>query len=865
MIVLLEDRKWPSTPTTIIRERFEQEKTHDFLLELDDDQYGQICSQILGMEFLPLLNKAFYMVSQEERHKTIVRSRDDKIEALTFVVRTTPSTPTPQFLPSSTPSPSSNRGRGRSGTRGRGRDSPRTILPFGSGGPASTYNATTANSSPSISHATAIPGFTTDQIQCILGLIEPAASTDKLLGKEVYPSPIWLIDNGASHHMTGDIGHLFACSDSSPQPVHLPNGLQTIAVKQGSVKLSSGLTHSNDRISKKVIGLGEVRNGVYVFRAVPFSFASLIVVTTSISSVLLHQRLGHPSSAALSSFPVFSQQNNVRNLQKGWKVLDLDTRELFISRDVRFVENEFPFASSHGTNALQGDQSNNFLWEDELFPVQHRGSSPTATTDPSMVEYGSAPDIVQAAPAPSTIPTALTQDSPVDIPANSGGLGQRTRRPPSYLSDYIYHSAHVLHPNSTPSSPSPSSGIRYPLANFVSYDNFSTKYCHFLANVTSNVEPRTYKEAVHDPCWRKAIQVEIDALEKNHTWDVVLPHGKHAIGCQWFFKIKYQSDGSTERHKARLVVLGNHQSEGKDFTETFAPVAKIVSVRTFLAVVVAKNWVVHQLDVNNVFLHGDLHEEVYMRLPSGFSSSTSNQVCRLRKSLNGLRQSPRNWFAKLTSALHEYGFTQSHADHTLFTYQHGTDLLAVLVYVDDILVATNNSTLYVSIKQYLHHCFQLKDLGPLKYFWVLTKPVSTPLPENHHLAANPGSVFSEAARYRRIVGRILYLTLTRPDIMYAVHILSQFMSHPGQARYDVATRVLRYLQAYPGQGLFLRANSDLQDLHLFLGSHRNKLPFRALLLRLNIGQWHIVVLSLGAPQFSYLLSKLGVRDPHAPP
>ncbi|GAA0159130.1 transmembrane signal receptor [Lithospermum erythrorhizon] len=240
----------------------------------------------------------------------------------------------------------------------------------------------------------------------------------------------------------------------------------------------------------------------------------------------------------------------------------------------------------------------------------------------------------------------------------------------------------------------------------------------------------------------------------------------------------------------------------------------MVSVWTFLAIAVAKNWKVHQLDVNNAFLHGDLHKEVYMRLPPGFFSSTSNQVCRFRKSLYGLRQSPRNWFAKLTSALREYGFTQTHADHTLFTYRQGTDLLSVLVYVDDILVVANNSTLCVSFKQYLHRCFHLKHLGRLKYFLgiqcarssigmflsqckytldllhevglLAAKLVLTPLPDNHHLAANPCSVFSEASRYRRIVGRLLYLTLTRPDIVYAVHILSQFMQHPGQAHYDAA-------------------------------------------------------------------------------
>lgn len=141
-----------------------------------------------------------------------------------------------------------------------------------------------------------------------------------------------------------------------------------------------------------------------------------------------------------------------------------------------------------------------------------------------------------------------------------------------------------------------------------------------------------------------------------------------------------------------------------------------MSVRTFLVVVVARNWIVHQLDVNNAFLHGDLTEEVYMNLPPRFSCSQPNKVCRLRKSLYGLRQSPCNWFAKLTSAMRAFGFVQSHSDHTLFTYRKGGIFLSVLVYVDDLLLAGNNHEACSLFKKYLNKCFKIKDLGPLKYF-----------------------------------------------------------------------------------------------------------------------------------------------------
>ena len=142
----------------------------------------------------------------------------------------------------------------------------------------------------------------------------------------------------------------------------------------------------------------------------------------------------------------------------------------------------------------------------------------------------------------------------------------------------------------------------------------------------------------------------------------------------------------------------------------------MTSVHFFLSVVVAKSWELHQLDVNNTFLYGDLEEEVYMKLPPGFTSSAPSKVCRLRKSLYGLRQAPRQWFAKFSNKLEAYGFVRSYANYSLFTYRKGNIFLGLLLYVDDIILAGNDNLACQQFKEYLNTCFWITDLGPLKYF-----------------------------------------------------------------------------------------------------------------------------------------------------
>ena len=195
------------------------------------------------------------------------------------------------------------------------------------------------------------------------------------------------------------------------------------------------------------------------------------------------------------------------------------------------------------------------------------------------------------------------------------GRGFRTKPLSVLLRDYVTNVA-VKSPSPASSSSSRSKGTPYPIAHYVNCDSFSANYRAFLAALTSTHEPQSFKEAMKDDLWRKYMQEEIIALENNGTWTMKdLPPGKRALGSQWVYRNKYDSNGLLDKHKSRLVVLGNHQREGIYYTEAFAPVAKMVTVRTFLAIAASKHWELHQMDVQNAFLHGDLEEKVYMRPP----------------------------------------------------------------------------------------------------------------------------------------------------------------------------------------------------------------------------------------------------------
>jgi Reverse transcriptase (RNA-dependent DNA polymerase) len=259
------------------------------------------------------------------------------------------------------------------------------------------------------------------------------------------------------------------------------------------------------------------------------------------------------------------------------------------------------------------------------------------------------------------------------------------------------------------------------------------------------------------------------------------------------------------------------------------------TVRILLSIAVNLGWSLCQMDVKNAFLQGTLEEEVYMSLPPGYKNDTDdNLVCKLYKSIYELKQSPRAWYSKLSHFLLLHNFIKSSADSSIFIKHLNNKTTIVLVYVDDIIITGNDKEDIENIKNYLKNKFDIKDLGKLKYFlgikithsckglflsqrkYVLdllkeigkldVKPASTPMEPNKKLEIENDEPLKDIGQYQRLVGKLIYLTVIRPDIAFAVSVVSQFMHAPKTTHLEAVVRILSYLKGSPGQGIWMRKN-----------------------------------------------------------
>ncbi|GMJ13708.1 hypothetical protein HRI_005040000 [Hibiscus trionum] len=596
---------------------------------------------------------------------------------------------------------------------------------------------------------------------------------------------------------------------------------------------------------------------------------------------------------------------------KGYKVFVISTKKIVVSRDVIFHESIYPFhkvtPSSDGLidpfpnislpRVSNDDSPSSFVQitpqGSDTIGVEHEISSPPTSLHPSATSHNTPEvdtsrdilEVSQPVHQQNLSPILLFDQSMTVAPTQSIQLTQEVV-PPAPAHIPVPPAPLVIHaPARAASAPHAELVCRssrisqkptylqhyqcnnttdccYPLQHHVSSHHLSDDYASFINNISSVYEPTYYHQAIKYPEWRQAMQDELQAIEDLKTWTVVpLPAGKQPIDYKWVYRVKYKADGTVDRFKARLVVKGFTQIEGVDYIDTFSPVAKMTSFKVLLALAASNDWHLLQLDVNNAFLNGQLDEEVYMKLSLGYNlkdsmscanlDESSNLVCKLNKSIYGLKQASRQWFHAFSQVILKCGFVQSPSDHSLFTKGTGDDFIALLVYVDDVVLAGKNLLLLEAVQDFLQSHFKLKLLGPLKYFlgfeiamndtgislsqrhYTLQlledtgclgkKPAETPIIASHKLSVHEGDLLTDPQIYRRLVGRLLYLTHTRPDITFAVHLLSQFVSSPRQPHLQAVYHLLSYIKNSPGQGLFFSKNNNLQ-LRAFVDADYGSCP-----------------------------------------
>lgn len=352
-------------------------------------------------------------------------------------------------------------------------------------------------------------------------------------------------------------------------------------------------------------------------------------------------------------------------------------------------------------------------------------------------------------------------------------------------------------------------------------------------------DPISFEEAIKEDFWVKAMDEEIDAIERNNTWNLVdLPEDKNCIGVKWIYKTKLNAKGKVEKHKARLVAQGFSQHPDIDYNETFAPIARFDMVRMVLAIVAQNKWKMHQMDVKSAFLNGFLEEEVYVKQSPGYEiEGQEDKVYKLNKALYGLKQAPRVWYTKIDEYLNRRGFSRSPSEPTLYTkVNHKGKILIVCLYVDDLIFARDLSI--DDFKTAMKTKFDMTDLGLMKYFlgieitqsedgiFIFQSKYAKDLLRrfnmvNYKLAATPMAIGTKLSKkdqgssvdpnlYKKLVGCLMYLTTSRPDIMFSISLVSRFMESPMSTHWQAGKRILRYIAGTTNFGILYTSVSDFK-------------------------------------------------------
>nr|GEV52305.1 hypothetical protein [Tanacetum cinerariifolium] len=453
---------------------------------------------------------------------------------------------------------------------------------------------------------------------------------------------------------------------------------------------------------------------------------------------------------------------------KAYRLYDPVNNKIVVSKDVVFEEEaSWNWAQESAINPADLE------WEDK--DEQESNRDGLVMNDPSNELDGSAN-------ADGSLNRNETGPSNTDPVINDGGeRRKRATRAPTWMHDYV-------------------SG-----EDILSDEELREN----IAMFSSLSEPTSYHEAAQEECWKWAMNQEIKSIERNNTWELCeLPPGATTIGVKWVFKTKLDKDGKIDKHKARLVVKGYAQKQGLDYSEVFAPVAKWDIIRSIFALAAQRGMKVHQLDVKSAFLYGELEETVFVEQPQGYVvQGNEGKVYRLRKALYGLKQAPRAWYRRIESYFLKEGFEKCPYEPTLFIkLSKENAFLIVSIYVDDLIITGSTLDLIEQFKVSMRSEFEMSNMGEMCFFLgveviqsedgihlnqrkyareILERfnmedcnSVRSPIVPGCKLVKDDLSGFVDATMYKQMVGCIMYLAATRPDIMYVAGQLCQYMETP---------------------------------------------------------------------------------------
>ncbi|KAI3685578.1 hypothetical protein L6452_34826 [Arctium lappa] len=343
----------------------------------------------------------------------------------------------------------------------------------------------------------------------------------------------------------------------------------------------------------------------------------------------------------------------------------------------------------------------------------------------------------------------------------------------------------------------------------------------------SKIEPTKVSEALEDLDWIIAMQEELNQFDALKVWRLIpRPKGKSIIGTKWIFKNKKDKDGIVVRKKSRFVAKGYRQEEGIDYDETFSPIARLEAIRMFLAFPAYRNFTVYQMDVKTAFLNGKLKEEVYVSQPEGFvNKDHPNHVYFLDKALYGLKQAPREWYDELSAFLVKSGFTKGSIDTTLFIYHSNLDICLVQIYIDDIIFGATNQSLCTWFSDLMTSRFQMSMMGEINFFLGLqvkhlpdrifinhskyvfdilkkfkmdkSSSIGTPMAHGAKIGLDLDGKAVDIKTYRGMIGSLMYLTASRPDIMFSTCLCARFQAKPKESHLLAVKRIFRYIKGTP--------------------------------------------------------------------